>query len=406
MKGGVKMKKNKTLIWVLIVIAVIVALLLIWNFGFRTGNSIFTGYAVGDNITTCPYCGDISESGRVDAADVAGFSNNYGKCNRTINQGDLNGDGCVNSLDLAGFSTFYGKLCTSIATGVIDAFSSPTGADVYVDSSKKGTTSLVTGLLRIRDVVSGSHDVTFSRAGYANTTKLIYVSSGCQASVAYAYLQVPCTPNCAGKNCGTDGCGGSCGTCSGNSTCENGQCSSTCIPTTCSALGKNCGTWSDGCTGSLNCGTCSGNQTCSSGICSNQSQPSTGSIYAVSSPSSAAIYMDDNIYKGSTPKTITGLSAGIHSIRITYPCYYEYNASVNVIGGETVNVNANLIVKPSICRGTALSCNSLSSNGTSACLNQVGCYMNNVTCMGLSAACNTFNSSSTCANQLNCYWSC
>jgi len=34
-----------------------------------------------------------------------------------------------------------------------------------------------------------------------------------------------CTPGCAGKVCGSDGCGGSCGTCPANQTCNaNGQC--------------------------------------------------------------------------------------------------------------------------------------------------------------------------------------
>jgi hypothetical protein len=33
-----------------------------------------------------------------------------------------------------------------------------------------------------------------------------------------------CTPNCTGKNCGDDGCGGSCGTCSGGQVCNNGTC--------------------------------------------------------------------------------------------------------------------------------------------------------------------------------------
>jgi hypothetical protein len=33
-----------------------------------------------------------------------------------------------------------------------------------------------------------------------------------------------CTPNCAGKNCGTDGCNGSCGTCDPGQSCVNGQC--------------------------------------------------------------------------------------------------------------------------------------------------------------------------------------
>ena len=73
-----------------------------------------------------------------------------------------------------------------------------------------------------------------------------------------------CTPSCAGRECGGDGCGGSCGSCSGNADCLNGTCRTTCTP---SCAGKNCG--SNGCGGS--CGTCSGGRVCSNpangGIC-------------------------------------------------------------------------------------------------------------------------------------------
>src|SRR5215204_6311507 len=33
-----------------------------------------------------------------------------------------------------------------------------------------------------------------------------------------------CTPNCSGKRCGPNGCGGSCGTCGGVRSCPNGAC--------------------------------------------------------------------------------------------------------------------------------------------------------------------------------------
>jgi hypothetical protein len=68
-----------------------------------------------------------------------------------------------------------------------------------------------------------------------------------------------CTPDCTGKNCGDDGCGGSCGTCSGGETCVSGVCTG-CTP---DCSGKNCG--DDGCGGS--CGTCTGGQVCNSGTC-------------------------------------------------------------------------------------------------------------------------------------------
>jgi hypothetical protein len=49
-----------------------------------------------------------------------------------------------------------------------------------------------------------------------------------------------------------------------------------CVPTTCNALGRNCGTWSDGCTGTLTCGSygggCQAGYTCqvSNGTCMKQ----------------------------------------------------------------------------------------------------------------------------------------
>lgn len=41
--------------------------------------------------------------------------------------------------------------------------------------------------------------------------------------------------------------------------------SSVCVPSTCTSLGYNCGTWDDGCGGELDCGTCS--DTCYNGVC-------------------------------------------------------------------------------------------------------------------------------------------
>lgn len=45
------------------------------------------------------------------------------------------------------------------------------------------------------------------------------------ARVADAWTPPPpsCTPSCAGRECGTDGCGGSCGSCSASETCSAAQ---------------------------------------------------------------------------------------------------------------------------------------------------------------------------------------
>lgn len=66
-----------------------------------------------------------------------------------------------------------------------------------------------------------------------------------------------CIPNCTGKECGNDGCGGSCGNCP-NGSCIAQEC--VCIP---NCAGKDCG--DNGCGG--NCGPCTGGQCSTLGKC-------------------------------------------------------------------------------------------------------------------------------------------
>jgi len=80
--------------------------------------------------------------------------------------------------------------------------------------------------------------------------------SGCSGQFAECKKQ--CAPNCGGKNCGSDGCGGVCGECSAGVLCVNGVCQ--CEP---DCAGKECGP--DGCNGQ--CGQCAGNAACVNGTC-------------------------------------------------------------------------------------------------------------------------------------------
>ena len=67
-----------------------------------------------------------------------------------------------------------------------------------------------------------------------------------------------CTPECEGKACGDDGCGGSCGACDQGESCDEGVCA--CTP---QCEGKTCG--DDGCGGT--CGACDDNAFCDGGVC-------------------------------------------------------------------------------------------------------------------------------------------
>ncbi len=73
--------------------------------------------------------------------------------------------------------------------------------------------------------------------------------------------EVDCIPQCAGADCGPDGCGGSCGTCDVGTQCsDEGLCEFVCTP---QCNGVECG--SDGCGGS--CGSCGEGAICSEGEC-------------------------------------------------------------------------------------------------------------------------------------------
>jgi hypothetical protein len=71
---------------------------------------------------------------------------------------------------------------------------------------------------------------------------------------------VACTPSCGEAECGDDGCGGSCGSCDSGAVCEAGVCVATCIP---ACDGRFCGP--DGCGG--NCGLCDSPERCHDGDC-------------------------------------------------------------------------------------------------------------------------------------------
>ena len=91
---------------------------------------------------------------------------------------------------------------------------------------------------------------------YANE---IEISSGKSFQQAIDDGEFYCVPDCS---CAATTCVGT--------TCTDpicGQpCSGTKLPDTCASLSYECGTWSNGCGGTLNCGTCSVG-TCSSGVC-------------------------------------------------------------------------------------------------------------------------------------------
>ena len=94
-----------------------------------------------------------------------------------------------------------------------------------------------------------------------------------------------CVPKCEGKDCGDDACGGSCGTCAANEACVQGKCEGgACVP---KCEGKECG--DDGCGGV--CGTCAAGKTCEAGACKDSG---TGGELAVTGISPSFGYNDED----------------------------------------------------------------------------------------------------------------
>ena len=61
----------------------------------------------------------------------------------------------------------------------------------------------------------------------------------------------------------------------------------------------------------------------------------TGSVMISSSPTGASILID-GVYSGTTPKTVNGMPAGNHILRLELSRYYDYEGSIYVIPGQTV----------------------------------------------------------------------
>jgi len=59
----------------------------------------------------------------------------------------------------------------------------------------------------------------------------------------------------------------------------------------------------------------------------------TGSVMVYSSPTGASILID-NVYSGTTPKTLYGVPAGNHMLRLVLSGYYDYEGSIYVVPGQ------------------------------------------------------------------------
>ena len=83
----------------------------------------------------------------------------------------------------------------------------------------------------------------------------------------------------------------------------------------------------------------SGSFTITAGITTNLPVTFLGSLNVSSTPSGATIYIDNVLQPGiTTPATITGLSAGSHTYKLTLTGYADYTGSFSITAGTTTNL--------------------------------------------------------------------
>ena len=76
-----------------------------------------------------------------------------------------------------------------------------------------------------------------------------------------------------------------------------------------------------------------------------QISPGTGSIYAVTTPQGAGVYVDGQYY-GPSPQIASGLSIGYHQVRLSLSGFQDWTGSVYVEDGKTTTVTQTLSVSP------------------------------------------------------------
>ncbi len=172
------------------------------------------------------------------------------------------------------------QIPSGTGTGSLTVTSTPSQATVYVDGVYRGTTPLtLTGLS------TGIHQIRVTKTGYQDYSMAVSVPKGKTATLTAKMVTG----------------------------------SSTTIPTTVPT------------TFPLTTQT------------QNPSGTGTGSLTVTSTPSQATVYVD-GVYRGTTPLTLTGVSIGIHQIRVTKSGYQDYSMSISVFKGKTATLTAKMVI--------------------------------------------------------------
>jgi hypothetical protein len=92
----------------------------------------------------------------------------------------------------------------------------------------------------------------------------------------------------------------------------------------------------------------------------------TGTLQVTTTPAGAAVYVDGGS-QGTSPKTISGLAPGSHTVKLTKVGYIDYQGTVTVLAGQTTPLNVNLVAAGSTTAATTTTTTGIST-GTGSIL--------------------------------------
>jgi hypothetical protein len=224
-------------------------------------------------------------------------------------------------LALFGCADLVGKAV--VQTGALNISSAPKGAGIYIDSVYKGVTPKY-----LSGIPVGSHAVKLKKSGYYDYTATKYVYAG-KTTNMYASLK----PNTGSINVKSYPSGA-------RIIVDNAYKGAT--PKTISSVSAGKHLVSLNMSGYMihyqNVTVYAGQ---TSYVTANLTKAVPGSLNVVTTPTAASLYVDE-IYRGVTPKTVTGLMPGWHSVNVSKAGYYPARSYIYINPGEKAQMTMGL----------------------------------------------------------------
>jgi hypothetical protein len=220
-------------------------------------------------------------------------------------------------------------------TGIIQARSSPGGADVYVDGIYRGSTATTIG-----NVASGTHFVLLKEVGYQDWTGLVDVRTN-QVTPLDITLSRYTAPESGFIHVNSDPAGASVyldGVFQGTTQAGNPLDMTGILPGE-HTLTLSLENYDDYITRIM---VTAGETTqVNAGLTSSQSVRESGILQVISNPAGANVFIDDTC-RGVTPLTLSSVPAGSHTLRLTLSGYQDHTLSYNQSPGETSHIEVVL----------------------------------------------------------------